>query len=91
MGPKLVTSRDAEPRQEVPMVETDNSELVQATGLAISLIGMLLEGREVLPKGEFSRHMANLARVTAETDPAQGDILERWAAISAQLSRPAAH
>ena len=73
------------------MVETDNNDLVRATGLAISLIGMLLEGREVLPKGEFNRHMANLARVTAEVEPAQGDILEGWAAISGQFSRTPAH
>lgn len=73
------------------MVETDNSDLVHATGLAISLIGMLLEGRELLPKGEFNRHMANLARVTAEVEPAQGDILEGWAAISAQFARPQTH
>jgi hypothetical protein len=73
------------------MVETDNSDLVHATGLAISLIGMLLEGREILPKGEFSRHMANLARVTADTDPAQGDILEQWATITARVGRPPAH
>lgn len=71
------------------MVEAENSELVQATGLAISMIGMLLEGREVLPKGEFSRHIANLAHVTGEIDPGQGDILERWAAISALVSRAA--
>lgn len=73
------------------MVETDDSDLVHATGLAIALIGMLLEGREVLPKGEFNRHLANLARVTAEVEPAQGEILRGWAAISAQIGRPAAH
>jgi hypothetical protein len=73
------------------MVETDNSDLVHATGLAISLIGMLLEGREVLPKGEFNRHLGNLARVTAEVEPTQGDILERWAEISAKIGRAAAH
>lgn len=71
------------------MVKAENSELVQAAGLAISMIGMLLEGRDVLPKGEFSRHIANLAHVTGEIDPAQGDILERWAAISALVSRAA--
>lgn len=73
------------------MDETENSELVQATGLAISLIGMLLEGREVLARGEFSRHIANLAHVTGEIDAAQGDILERWAEISAQVGNGPAH
>lgn len=68
------------------MDETDTGDLVQAMGLAISLIGMLLEGHEVLAKGEFSRHIANLAHVTGEVDLAQADILTRWAAISGQLS-----
>ena len=68
------------------MADTDHGELIHATGLAISLIGMLLEGRAVLPKGEFSRHIANLAEVTHEVDPGQGDILARWAAISSEVS-----
>lgn len=71
------------------MSDTDDDTLGQATGLAISMIGMLLEGRDVLPKGEFSRRIANLAHVTGEVDPAQGDLLQRWAAISAQISRAA--
>lgn len=71
------------------MADTDHGELVQATGMALSLIGMLLEGRAVLPKGEFSRHIANLAVVTREVDGAQADILARWAAISAEISSAA--
>ena len=35
------------------MAETEASDLVEATGLAIALIGSLLEGRGLLPKGEF--------------------------------------
>ena len=71
------------------MAQIEQSELVRATGLAVALIGLLLEGHAVLSKGEFSRHIANLAHVTGEIDPAQGDILERWAAISALVSRAA--
>lgn len=69
------------------MNDTDTDDLVQATGLAIALLGSLLEGARVLPKGEFSRHMANLAIVTHETTPDQGDILDQWAAMVAQISR----
>lgn len=69
------------------MADTQHGELVQATGLALSMIGMLLEGQAVLARGEFSRHIANLAAVTGEVDAAQGDILARWAAISAEVSR----
>ena len=73
------------------MADTDHAALVEATGLAISLIGALLEGHAVLPKGEFSRHIANLAVVTGEIDAAPGDILAQWAAIAAQVKSPPAH
>ena len=73
------------------MAEPEHTELVQATGLAIALIGLLLEGKAVLPTGEFSRHIANLAHVTAEVDPAQGDILAAWAEISAQVGGRGTH
>ena len=73
------------------MLETDETPLAAATGLAIALIGLLLEGHDVLPQGEFGRHLTNLARVTQETDPPQGDLLERWAALATQIGRPAPH
>lgn len=69
------------------MAETEDSDLVEATGLAIALIGSLLEGRGLLPKGEFSRHLSNLGQVTSETDAVQGELLDRWAALAAQVSR----
>ena len=69
------------------MAETEDSDLVEATGLAIALIGSLLEGRGLLPKGEFSRHLSNLGQVTGETDAVQGGLLDRWAALAAQVSR----
>ena len=68
------------------MAETEDSDLAEATGLAIALIGSLLEGRGLLPKGEFSRHLSNLGQVTGETDAAQCGLLDRWAALSAQIS-----
>lgn len=71
------------------MADPEPSDLVQATGLAIALIGSLLEGRGLLPKGELNRHLANLGQITRETDALQGELLERWAAISAQVSRAA--
>lgn len=67
--------------------DTDRDDLIQATGLAVSLIGSLLEGAKVLPGGEFGRHMANLASVTRESDRAQGDILDQWADMAALVSR----
>jgi hypothetical protein len=69
------------------MVDSDRSDLIQATGLALALVGSLMEVGKVLPRGEFSRHLANLANVTNETDAAQGDILDRWADIAALVSR----
>ena len=73
------------------MAEMEHTELVQATGLAIALIGLLLEGQAVLSQGEFSRHIANLAVVTGESDPVPGEILAQWAAIAAQVDRPPTH
>lgn len=69
------------------MVDSDRSDLIQAAGLALALVGSLMEANKVLPRGEFSRHLANLASVTHETDEAQGDILDRWADIAALVSR----
>lgn len=68
------------------MNEPDTDDLAQATGLAVALLGALLENAHKLPKGEFSRHMANLASVTHETAPEQGYILDQWAAIATQVS-----
>lgn len=68
------------------MADPEHSDLVQATGLVIALIGSLLEGRGLLPKGEFNRHLANLGQITRETNAAQGELLNRWAEISAQVS-----
>ncbi len=64
----------------------DDHDLVQAQGLAFSLIGSLLEGHGVLQPGEFGRHLAVLANVTGESAPAQGEILSVWAALAAKIT-----
>lgn len=69
------------------MAETYSDDLVKATGLAVSLIGSLLEGAKVVPRGDFAQHLANLAAVTRETNPDQADILERWAMLSESVGR----
>ena len=69
------------------MAEINSDDLVHATGLAISLIGSLLESAKVVPRGDFAQHLANLAAVTHETDPDQGNILERWATLSKSVGR----
>lgn len=69
------------------MAQTHSEDLDQATGLAISLIGSLLEGAKVVPRGDFALHLTNLAAVTHETDPDQGDILGRWAALSERVGK----
>jgi hypothetical protein len=69
------------------MDRTIENDLMQATGLAVSMIGVLLEGKGVLPAGEFSAQLALLAGITRETDRAQSDILKRWADVAAQVSR----
>ena len=66
-------------------VDRDADALVHATGLAVSLFGSLLERAGTLPRGEFSQHLALLARVAAETDPRAGDILQGWTAMAAQV------
>jgi hypothetical protein len=67
------------------MVDRDADALVHATGLAVSLFGSLLERAEILPRGEFSHHLALLARVAAETDPRVGTILRGWTAMAARV------
>jgi hypothetical protein len=67
-------------------LSVSDNDLVQAQGLAFSLIGSLLEGHGVLPPGEFGRHLAVLANVTRESAPAQGEILSVWAALAAKVT-----
>lgn len=69
------------------MAETYSDDLAQATGLAVSLIGSLLEGAKVVPRGDFAQHLANLAAVTHETHPDQGEILDRWVMLSERVGK----
>ena len=59
------------------------AELVRAEGLALALIGTLLESRGVVARGEFSRLLGLLATVTAETEEVEGQILAVWASMAA--------
>lgn len=68
------------------MAQVDVDDMVQATGLVVALLGSLLEGAEVIPRGEFGRHLANLAAVTHEANSAQGEILDLWATLAKQVS-----
>jgi len=68
------------------VAEVDMDDMVQATGLVVALIGSLLERTEVIPRGEFCRHLANLAAVTHEANGSQGKILDRWSALAEQVS-----
>lgn len=70
------------------MDEMDLDDLIQATGLAVTLIGSLLEAPpRTLARGEFGRHLENLAAVTQETSLSQGAILQRWGRLAATASR----
>ncbi len=57
-------------------------DLVRAHGVALALIGKLLEGAGSIPSGEFSRLLGLLAVVTSETEVRQGDILAVWASMA---------
>jgi hypothetical protein len=56
--------------------------VVRAQGVALALVGTLLEREGILPSGEFGRLLGLLAAITAETDRVQGDTLAIWAALA---------
>jgi hypothetical protein len=60
---------------------TDDQDLIQAQGLALALVGQLLEREQPIPRGEFGRYLAVLAEVTRETNERQGAILSTWAEL----------
>jgi hypothetical protein len=60
-------------------------DLVRAQGLALAMVGALLERSGVTPRGEFSQHLAMLAVITSETSAAQGEILGLWAAMTRDM------
>jgi hypothetical protein len=57
--------------------ETD-IDLVQAHGVALALIGRLLELHGLAAAGEFGTLLGLMAKVTGEAYPRQGDILATW-------------
>lgn len=66
------------------MEDPDTGDLVQALGLAVAMMGAMMEGARVVPRGEVGRKLAMLASVTRETEPVQADILKQWAVMAAQ-------
>jgi hypothetical protein len=64
----------------------DDHDLIQAHGLALALVGQLLEREQPIPRGEFSRYLAVLAEVTRETSERQGAILSTWAELALRAS-----
>ena len=65
-------------------VRGSDVDLLHAQGLALALVGGLLEGAGLIGEGEFGRLLGLLAAVTAETNDSQGDILAAWAGIASR-------
>jgi hypothetical protein len=65
---------------------SEEQDLVQALGLALAMVGALLEREQPIPRGEFSRLLAVLAEVTRESEDRQGAILSDWAALAARAN-----
>lgn len=63
------------------MIEDDH-DLMQALGLALAMVGALLERDRPIQRGEFSRLLGLLARVTKEKSYEQGEILSAWATLA---------
>lgn len=61
---------------------TESDDLVQAMGLALSLVGVLLSRGEPVALTEFARLLDVLATVTNEASERQGQILSTWAAVA---------
>ncbi|TXI90079.1 MAG: hypothetical protein E6Q40_01405 [Cupriavidus sp.] len=55
--------------------------LIEAQGVALALVAAMLQRGGIVKAEEFGQLLALTAVTTAETDPAQGDILGVWAAI----------
>jgi hypothetical protein len=67
-------------------VSGDDPDLIQAQGLALALVGSLLERDQPVPRGEFGRYLAVLADVTRETSDRQAEILSAWAELAFKAS-----
>ena len=62
--------------------------VIRAQGVALALVGTLLEREGIVPVGELARLLGLLAVLSAETDKAQGDVLAVWAALASDARRP---
>ena len=60
---------------------------VRAQGLALAMVGSLLERRAPMAAGEFGHHLALLAAITGETSRAEGEILAMWAALEVEYGQ----
>lgn len=63
-----------------------DDDIIQALGLALAIVGSLLERKGRIPHGEFSRCLALLADVTDESNGRQGQILSEWANLCSHVS-----
>jgi len=57
-------------------------DLIQAQGLALALVGSLLERDEPVRRGEFGRYLTVLAEVARESSDRQAEILSAWAELA---------
>lgn len=66
--------------------ELNLDPIVRAQGIALSLIGAVLERQGGLPKGEFSQLLGLMSTLTAETDTDAADILAAWTIVAKQAT-----
>ena len=73
------------------MIDADDMDLepiVRAQGIALALVGTLLERPAGgVPKGEFSRLLGLMATLTDETDPEAGEILAAWTVVATATAK----
>ncbi len=63
------------------MAEPADSELIEATGLALAIVASLIERGTPIPKGEVGRCLALLAEASGPRTPRQRQILASWAEL----------
>jgi len=66
--------------------ELNLDPIVRAQGVALSLIGAVLERQGGLPKGEFAQMLGLMSTLTAETDTDAADILAAWTLVAKQAA-----
>ena len=62
------------------MAEPTPGELMRAQGHLVVFLASLLQRQGVIQAGEFAGLLQVFADATAETDPAEGEVLAFWAA-----------